>query len=251
MKNVKRRVIEFLSLFAFAGAALAAAEVGKPAPDFTGTDINGKTHKLSDYKGKIVVLESYNQDCPFCHNHFKTGAMQELQADLARQGVVWLIINSVNAKNPSYRTPAAAQREWADLKIKATAWIDDHSGQIGKAYGMRTTPDMFVINKQGILVYDGAIDNRPEPDGDPRTARNYVKEAVQSSRPAKKSRSQRPSLTVAESNTAVRVPEGHPIIAQRFSVGTRNVIGISPVGTTEHSFRFTKTVPSGLGKLRA
>ena len=96
-----------LTLACAASVAFAAADIGKPAPDFTAKDINGKTHKLSDYKGKIVVLESYNMDCPFCANHFKTGAMQELQSELAAKGVIWLMVNSVNAKNPSHRTPEA------------------------------------------------------------------------------------------------------------------------------------------------
>jgi peroxiredoxin len=155
-----------------------AAEIGKPAPDFTATDITGKTVKLSDFAGKIVVLESYNSDCPFCHNHYATGAMQELQSQLAAKGVVWLIVDSVNADNFSHRTHKQAQQEWADLKIKATAWLDDTSGAIGHLYDMKTTPDMFVIAKDGTLAYQGAIDNRPDPDGDPRTARNYVREAI-------------------------------------------------------------------------
>ena len=159
-------------------ASAFAVEVGKPAPDFTGTDINGKTVKLSDYKGKIVVIESYNSDCPFCHNHYKTGAMQELQKDLAAKGVVWLIVDSVNTKNFSYRTPEQARKEFVDEKIVATAWIDDHSGDIGHLYDMKTTPHMFVIAADGTLVYDGAIDNRPSPSGDPRTAKNYVSAAV-------------------------------------------------------------------------
>jgi len=170
--------LSLLAVFASATVALAAAEVGKPAPDFTARDINGKTHRLSDYKGKIVVLEEYNLDCPFCHNHFKTGAMQELQGDFTAKGIIWLLINSVGAHNPGYRDPEKAKREWAEQKIKATAWIDDHSGEIGKKYGMRTTPHMFVIDKNGILAYQGAIDDRPSPEGDPRTARNYVREAV-------------------------------------------------------------------------
>ncbi len=168
--------------FLLAAMALAAAtfavEIGKPAPDFTGIDINGKTVKLSDYNGKIVVIESYNSDCPFCHNHYKTGAMQELQKDLAAKDVVWLIVDSVNTKNSSYRTPEQARKEMADEKITATAWIDDHEGTIGHLYDMKTTPHMFVIAKDGTLAYDGAIDNRPQPFGDPRTAKNYVRTAV-------------------------------------------------------------------------
>ena len=169
----------FIVLTAMVFAATAfAAEIGKPAPDFTGTDINGKTVKLSDYKGKIVVIESYKADCPVCHNHYKTGAMPELQTNLAAQDVVWLIVDSVNKKNSSYRTPEQARKEMADEKITATAWIDDHEGTIGHLYDMKTTPHMFVIGKDGTLVYDGAIDNRPQPFGDPRTAKNYVSTAV-------------------------------------------------------------------------
>jgi len=174
-----KRALTALGLLGFVGAALAAAEVGKPAPAFAATDINGQTHKLSDYQGKIVVLESYNLDCPFCHNHYRSGAMQELQRDLTAKGVVWLMVNSVSPKNPSHRSAEAARKEWASEKIKATAWLDDSSGEVGKAYGMRTTPHMFVIDQAGALIYQGAIDDRPSPEGDPRTARNYVREAVQ------------------------------------------------------------------------
>ena len=174
-----KRAFTFLSLLSSICAVLAAAEVGKPAPDFTATDINGKTIKLSDYQGKIVVLESYNLDCPFCHNHYKTGAMQDLQGDLTAKGVVFLVVNSVGGSNSGHRNPEAARKEWAEQKMKATAWIDDSSGEVGKKYGMRTTPHMFVIDKSGVLVYQGAIDDRPSPEGDPRKARNYVREAAQ------------------------------------------------------------------------
>ena len=126
-----------------------------------------------------MVLEAYNLDCPYCHNHFKTGAMQELQGELTGKGVIWLLVNSAGANNPSYRSPEAAKKEWADQKIKATAWVDDHTGDVGHKYGMRTTPHMFVIDKNSVLVYQGAIDDRPSPAGDPRKARNYVREAVQ------------------------------------------------------------------------
>ena len=159
-------------------ASAFAVEVGKPAPDFTGTDINGKTVKLSDFKGKIVVLESYNSDCPYDANQYKTGAMQDLQKDSAAKGVVWLLVNSVNPKNFSHRTAEQAKQEIADKKIVADAWIDDSSGAIGHLYEMKTTPHMFVIAKDGTLVYDGAIDNQPDPFHNPRTANNYVRDAV-------------------------------------------------------------------------
>lgn len=177
MITFMKTTLALVTALTLASAALAV-EVGKPAPDFSGTDINGKTVKLGDYKGKIVVLESYNSDCPFCHNQYANGATQDLQKELAAKGVVWLIVNSVNPNNGSHRTPAQAQAEWASEKIAATAWIDDSSGAIGHLYGMKTTPHTFVIDKNGVLVYDGAIDNKPDPMHDPRTARNYVREAV-------------------------------------------------------------------------
>ena len=158
--------------------AASAVEVGKPAPDFTATDINGKTIHLSDYKGKIVVIESYNQDCPYCHNQYKSGAMQDLQRDLAAKGVVWLLVDSVNKHNSSYRSPEQARTELTKQNMDITAWIDDNSGTIGHLYDMKTTPDMYVINKDGILVYHGAIDNKPDPFHNPLDANNYVRDAV-------------------------------------------------------------------------
>lgn len=173
-----KQMIALLGVLALVSSAFAAAEVGKPAPDFTGTDINGKTVNLSDYKGKIVVLESYNQDCPFCHNQFRTGAMQDLQKEMTAKGVVWLMVNSVNPHNSSHRTPEEARAEWKQEKLNATTWIDDSSGAIGRLYDMKTTPHMFVINKDGTLVYDGAIDDQADTDHDPHKAHNYVRAAI-------------------------------------------------------------------------
>ena len=172
-----KKLFVLLAAMAFA-ATTFAVEIGKPAPDFTGTDINGKTIKLSDYKGKIVVIESYNSDCPFCKNHYQTGAAQELQKNLTGKGVIWLMVNSVGPKNSSHRTPEQARKEWADEKIAATAWIDDTAGTIGHLYEMKTTPHMFVIAADGTLVYEGAMDNNAKPFGDPRNAKNYVSAVV-------------------------------------------------------------------------
>jgi len=173
---MKKTLITLTAALVVTGAF--AAEIGKPAPDFTGTDINGKTVKLADYQGKIVVLESYNSDCPYCKNHYQTGAAQELQKNLTGKGVIWLLVNSVNPKNPSHRTDAEAQKEWADYKINATAWIDDSAGIIGHLYGMRTTPHLIVIAADGTLAYDGAMDDNAKPSGNPRKAKNYVEAAV-------------------------------------------------------------------------
>ncbi len=172
-----KKLFVSLTIMALAGSAFAA-EVGKPAPDFTAMDISGNTVHLSDYKGKIVIIESYNSDCPYCHNQYSTGAMQDLQKQLAAKGVVWLLVNSVNPHNSSHRTDAQAQKEMADEKMDVTAWLDDSSGAIGHLYDMKTTPDMYVIDQKGTLVYEGAIDDQPDPFHNPKTARNYVGEAV-------------------------------------------------------------------------
>ena len=172
-----KKISVILTVMALAASAFAV-EIGKPAPNFTATDINGKTVHLSDFKGKIVVIESYNSDCPYCNNQYKTGAMQDLQKDLAAKGVVWLLVNSVNPNNPSHRTDDQAKAEMARENMDITAWLDDSSGAVGHLYGMETTPHMFVINKKGKLVYDGAIDDQADPFHNPKTARNYVREAV-------------------------------------------------------------------------
>ncbi|MGO8763721.1 MAG: redoxin domain-containing protein [Limisphaerales bacterium] len=173
-----KKSIAILAVSLIAAASVLAVEVGKPAPDFTATDISGKTVHLGDYKGKIVILESYNSDCPYCHHQYATGAMQDLQKELAAKGAVWLLVNSVNPANPSHRTHPQAQKEMAAENMHVDAWIDDSSGALGHLYGMETTPHMFVVNKDGTLVYDGAIDNVPDPTHDTKTARNYVREAV-------------------------------------------------------------------------
>jgi peroxiredoxin len=175
-----KKMVAFFSLV-LAGqlSLLAAVQAGKPAPEFTAKDIEGKEHSLSDFKGKIVVLESYNMDCPFVANHYKTGAMQALQEEVTSKGGVWLIVNSTHQTHPNYRSQEAAKKEFKQHGMKATAWLQDSSGDIGRKFGMRTTPHMYVIDEKGVLVYQGAIDDRARDSGDPKTARNYVREAVQ------------------------------------------------------------------------
>lgn len=161
------------------GLALAEAKVGAPAPDFTARDIQGKTHRLSDYRGKLVVLEAYNLECPFSANHYKSGSMQALQAAVTSKGGVWLVVNSAASGNAGHRSPETARAEFAAQGMKATAWLDDSAGALGRLYGMKTTPHVFVIDAKGTLAYQGAIDDRPASSGDPRTARSYVKQAVE------------------------------------------------------------------------
>jgi peroxiredoxin len=172
-------LIKIVAACCVAAVALAEARVGQPAPDFTARDIQGRTHRLSDYRGKIVVLEAYNLDCPFCANHYKSGSMQALQAAVTSKGGIWLVVNSIATSDPSHRSPEAARAEFTAQGMKATAWIDDSSGALGRLYGMKTTPHLFVIDARGALAYAGAIDDRASSSGDPRTARNHVKQAVE------------------------------------------------------------------------
>jgi hypothetical protein len=178
---MKKHIITLTLLLAGYLVARAEAEVGQPAPTFLINDINNKTHQLSDYKGKIVVIESINLDCPFSANHYKSGAMQELQAESAGKGVVWLVVNSSNAKSSSYRSDAAAKKEFADQKMKAAGYLIDSNGKIGKAYGLQTTPHLVIINAKGIVAYNGAIDDQADSEVDPRKAKtNYVRDAIAS-----------------------------------------------------------------------
>ncbi|PZQ48249.1 MAG: thioredoxin family protein [Micavibrio aeruginosavorus] len=175
-----------LSLFAAfmvlaAIPASAAVAIGKPAPDFTGTDSHGKSHKLSDFKGKIVVLEWTNPGCPFVKKHYESKNMQKLQADYTAKDVVWLSINSSAEGKEGYLTATDANKNIADWESKPTAYLLDPKGEIGHLYDAKTTPHMFVIDKEGILVYEGAIDSddsfKPEAIA---TAKNYASVALDS-----------------------------------------------------------------------
>jgi cytochrome oxidase Cu insertion factor (SCO1/SenC/PrrC family) len=150
----------------WATAASASPKLNEPAPDFTLTDVAGKTHSLHEYKGKTVVLEWLNHGCPFVTKHYASGNMPKLQKDATGKGVVWLSIVSSAAGKQGYYPPA----EQADLAKKkgsaATAVLLDEPGTVGHLYDARTTPHMFVIDPQGVLRYAGAIDSIPSADTD-------------------------------------------------------------------------------------
>ena len=159
--------------------AVADAVPGKHAPDFAGTDSNGKTHKLSDYKGKTVVLEWTNDGCPYVRKHYGAGNMQALQKEAADKGVVWLSVISSAKGEQGHVDGAGANKLTADRKAVPAAVLLDPQGTIGRAYGAKTTPHMYVIDKDGKLVYNGAIDDKPTSNvADIKTARNYLREAL-------------------------------------------------------------------------
>jgi peroxiredoxin len=183
MEGIMKRVtIVLMTLVFCVGLALTAARaarVGERAPDFTATDSNGQTHKLSEYAGKYVVLEWTNRGCPYTQKHYSSGNMQNLQRQWTAKGVIWLTVASSAPGEQGYVT---ADQENAYLKqanAAPTAAVLDPSGTLGHLYNAKTTPDMYVINPQGILIYEGAIDDRPSSDSsDIRGAKNYVSLAL-------------------------------------------------------------------------
>jgi peroxiredoxin len=162
-----------------AGLSFAEAEVGKAAPNFTLPDTNGKKLTLADFKGKYVVLEWYQPNCPFVRKHYRSGNMQGLQKEYTAKGVTWLSIDS-SAPGQEGNYPAEKLNEIAKQDGAArTALLLDPSGDVGRLYGAKTTPDMYIIDPKGILVYKGAIDDKRSTDpADVKTATNYVKGAL-------------------------------------------------------------------------
>ncbi len=162
-----------------ASPGFADAAIGKLAPDFVGIDSNGKTHRLKDLRGRIVVLEWTNHECPFVGKHYGTGNMQALQKEATDKGIVWLSVISSAPGRQGHVEPAEANELTENRNAAPTAVILDGKGEIGQSYGAKTTPHMYVIDTKGELVYMGAIDDRPSADhGDVKIARNYVRAAL-------------------------------------------------------------------------
>jgi peroxiredoxin len=155
-----------------------AVIVGQGAPDFSAIDALGKSHKLSDFKGKHVVLEWTNPGCPFVVKHYG-GNMQALQKEFTAKGVVWLSINSTSKDASDYLTPTRLLAWKAEKSASASAVLMDESGKLGQLYNAKTTPHMYIINPQGVLVYAGAIDSVPSARvEDIKVATNYVRQGL-------------------------------------------------------------------------
>jgi peroxiredoxin len=185
---MRARVLKSYFLMAFglgylipgsSGQAAAQAAVDKPAPLFTLADAQGKIRSLSHYKGKYVVLEWVNFDCPFVHKHYASGNMTSLQAAYTAKGVVWLSICSSAPGKQGYFEGKALTERIAKEKSAATAYLVDKDGAVGKSYGAKTTPTMFVIDPEGIILYGGGIDDIASTSvGDLSRARNYIRECL-------------------------------------------------------------------------
>ncbi|MGB5638451.1 MAG: redoxin domain-containing protein [Sedimenticolaceae bacterium] len=166
-------------LFAMATTAGAAPKIGEPAPGFTGMDTSGKSHALSDFRGKPVVLEWTNHDCPYVRKHYSSGNMQQQQQAATGQGAVWLSIISSAPDKQGHVTPAQADALTAERNAAPSAVILDEKGEIGRLYEAKTTPHMYIIDADGKLAYMGGIDSIPSTNpADIAKATQYVPAAL-------------------------------------------------------------------------
>ena len=163
------------ALLAVSTGATAALQIGQPAPAFTAVDTAGTTHSLSDFLGKVVVLEWTNHDCPFVKAHYDAGNMQAQQRDATADGVVWLSVISSAPGKQGHVSPAKADELTASRNAAPTAVLLDEDGEMGRAYKARTTPHMYVIDAEGKLAYMGGIDSGPSNID---TATQYVPAAL-------------------------------------------------------------------------
>jgi peroxiredoxin len=172
----------FASLISTALFAADSPPVGSAAPDFSLTDSKGKTQTVSQYKGKYVVLEWFNPECPFVKKHYGSGNMQKLQEEFTAKGVVWLSVDSSAPGLEGNLTADQANAKIAEWKTKQTALLLDPEGKAGRTYGAKNTPHMFVINPEGKIIYEGAIDSKPSSNAaDIASSTNYVKVALDES----------------------------------------------------------------------
>ena len=168
-----------IGLHAFVGPAFAQANLGSAAPAFTLTDSNGRARTLNEFKGKTVVLEWTNHQCPYVGKHYRSNNMQSLQKKWTGQGVVWLSVISSAPGEDGHVTPQQANQLTSERNAAPSAVLFDPKGATGRAYGARTTPHMYIINGDGVLVYLGGIDDQPTARlEDLKVAKNYVDQAL-------------------------------------------------------------------------
>lgn len=161
------------------GLCAAQATVGQAAPAFSAVDTAGKSVSLADFKGKYVVLEWTNPGCPFVQKHYDSGNMPATQKDAAAKGAVWLAVNTTAKDAGDYMAPAALQGWMTSKSGVPTATLMDADAKVGRAYGARTTPHMYIVDPQGKLIYAGAIDSKATANAaDIKTATNYVTQAL-------------------------------------------------------------------------
>lgn len=159
---------------------ISATKVGDPAPGFTATGSDGKTYNLADYRGKFVVLEWHNNGCPYTRKHYESGNMQRLQKEWTSKGVAWFTVISSAPGTQGYMTAEQENAYMSKMHATPTAALLDPNGDLGHMYDAKTTPHMIVINPQGQIIYDGAIDDHPTPEqSDIASSKNFVELALQ------------------------------------------------------------------------
>lgn len=180
MLHILKKSFLGLALLVFTAPAIAASPtIGQPAPNFTATDSNGVQHQLSDFKGKNVVLEWTNHQCPFVMKHYDSNNMQGLQKKWTAEDVIWLSIISSAPGKQGHVNGVEANAQTEKRGAAPTAVILDETGEIGKLYGAKTTPHMFIIDTNGTLAYAGAIDSKSSPRAtDIEGATNYIDVAL-------------------------------------------------------------------------
>ncbi len=177
MKQILGRML--ISLAFVASQAVAAPAVGQPAPDFTLTDTAGKTVKLSDQKGKFVVLEWVNPECPYVRKHYNSANMPKLQKEFGAKNVTWLAINSTRKGHSEFKSPQEMAAWMKQTGGAPAATLLDADSKVGRLYAAVTTPHMYIIDPKGTLVYVGAIDDkRSTREEDVKTAKNFVRVAL-------------------------------------------------------------------------
>ncbi len=153
--------------------------VGQAAPEFTAPDLQGKPVKLSDYRGKYVVLEWTNPDCPYVQRHYNSGNMPALQKEFGAKDVVWLTVNSTNQSSSEFKTPQEMSKWMGEKGAAPKATLIDKDSKVGKLYNARTTPHMYIVDPQGRLIYAGAIDDKRWASAEQtKSAKNHVRAAL-------------------------------------------------------------------------
>jgi peroxiredoxin len=177
-----KKLFSALAMLLVASVAILVAsgvDSGRAAPDFTLPSADASTVSLSQYRGKVVVLEWFNHNCPFVHKFYDDGYMQKWQVDAAAKGVVWLTIDSTNPAHKDYLSTEAAAAEFKRLKMASAHLLLDADGKVGRLYGATNTPQVYVIGPDGTLLYQGAVDDRRTSDAsDVSRANNFLNPAI-------------------------------------------------------------------------
>lgn len=172
------QTIVSLAILFWTSPLLAAVEIGSPAPEFSVKDINGNSVSLAEMRGNYVVLEWFNIGCPYVRKHYNNSDMQSLQKLFVDNKISWITINSTAESHQDFRNLEESKKLVAKLGINSSAFVLDVSGEIGRSFGAKTTPHLYIIDPKGTLVYQGAIDDMADVDSDPKSANNYLKAAL-------------------------------------------------------------------------